>query len=110
MNSCRSSRGPCTTVGDGRNDEARSPCLELRGALKAIQESDSGFRSTARAKFRVSKAVATWQARTLSTATRLFTNSVDNHMASVITARTTQARGAANQHKQRRMACITANP
>ena len=22
MNSCRSSRGPCTTVGDGRNDEA----------------------------------------------------------------------------------------
>ena len=22
MNSCRSLRGPCTTVGDGRNDEA----------------------------------------------------------------------------------------
>ena len=71
----------------------RSPCLELRGGLGTIQGSDSEFRSTARAKFKVSKAVATWEARTLSAATRLFTNSGDSHMASVINARTIQARG-----------------
>ena len=57
------------------------------------------FRSVARAKFRVSRAVATCDARTLSTATRLFTNSTDNCMASEITARTIQARKAAGQHK-----------
>ena len=71
----------------------RSPCLELRGGLGTIRASDSEFRSTARPKFKVSKAVATWEARTLSTATRLFTNSGDSHMASVINARTIQARG-----------------
>ena len=77
----------------------RSPCLELRGALGAIRGSDSEFRSTARAKFRVSKAVATWEARTLSTATRVFTNSGDNHMASVLNARATQARGGCESSK-----------
>ena len=43
--------------------------------------SDGWLRSVIRAKFRVSRAVATWDARTLSTATRLFTNSADNCMA-----------------------------
>ena len=61
--------------------------------------SDCWFRSVARAKFRVSRAVATWDARTLSTATRLFTNSTDNCMANEITARTNQARKAAEQHR-----------
>ena len=70
----------------------RSPCLELRGGLGTIRGSDSEFRSTAGAKFKVSKAVAIWEARTLSAAIRLFTNSGDSHMASVINARTTQAK------------------
>ena len=69
----------------------RSPCLELRGGLGAIRGSDSEFRSTARAKFKVSKDVEIWEARTLSTAIRLFTNSGDSHMASVSNARTIQA-------------------
>ena len=77
----------------------RSPCLEFRGALGDTRVSDCWFRSVARAKFRVSRAVATWDARTLSTATRLFTNSTDNCMANEITARTNQARKAAGQHK-----------
>ena len=41
----------------------RSPCLELRGGLGTIRGSDSEFRSTARAKFKVSKAVAIWEVR-----------------------------------------------
>ena len=77
----------------------RSPCLEFRGALGDTRVSDCWFRSVARAKFRVSRAVATCDARTLSTATRLFTNSTDNCMANEITARTIQARKAAGQHK-----------
>ena len=78
----------------------RSPCLDFRGALGDTRVSDCWFRSVARAKFRVSRAVATWDARTLSTATRLFTNSTDNCMVNEITARPTQARKAAEQHKQ----------
>ena len=57
--------------------------------------SDGWLRSVIRAKFRVSRAVATWDARTLSTATRIFTNSADNCMATEQTARSTQARKAA---------------
>ena len=57
--------------------------------------SDCWFRSVARAKFRVSRAVATCEARTLSTATRLFTNSTDNCMANELTAKTNPARKAA---------------
>ena len=70
-----------------RSDEMRSvmmrgrrPCLEFRGALGDTLASDGWLRSVIRAKFRVSSAVATWDARTLSTATRLFTNSTDNCM------------------------------
>ena len=74
----------------------RSPCLEFRGALGDTRVSDCWFRLVARAKFRVSRAVATCDART---ATRLFTNSTDNCMANEITARTIQARKAAEQHK-----------
>ena len=59
----------------------RSPCLEFRGALGDTRVPDCWFRSVARAKFRVSRAVATCDARTLSTATRLFTNSTDNCVA-----------------------------
>ena len=70
----------------------RSPCLEFRGALGDTRVSDCWFRSAARA-------VATWDARTLSTATRLFTNSTDNCMANEITARTNQARKASEQRR-----------
>ena len=70
----------------------RRPFLELRGG--AILGSDSEFRSTARAKFKVSKDVEICEARTLSTAIRLFTNSGESHMASVSNARTTQAKGS----------------
>ena len=78
----------------------RSPCLEFRGALGDTRVSDCWFRGVAKTKFRVSRAVATWDARTLSTATRLFTNSTDNCMVNEITARPTQARKAAEQHNQ----------
>ena len=81
------------------SDEARSvmmrgrnPCLEFLGALGVTIVSDGWLRSVIRAKFRVSRAVATWDARTLSTATRLFTNSADNCMATDQTARSTQAK------------------
>ena len=53
----------------------RRQCRELRGGLGAILGSDSEFRLTARAKFKVSRDVEICEARTLSTAIRLFTNS-----------------------------------
>ena len=80
------------------SDEARSvmmrgrnPCLEFLGALGVTTVSVGRPRSVIKAKFRVSRAVATWDARTLSTATRLFTNSADNCMATDQTTRSTQA-------------------
>ena len=88
----------------------RSPCLELRGALGDTRVSDCWFGSVTRAKFRVSRAVATWHARTLSTATRLFTNSTDNCMANELTARTNPARKAANlQRHDANKTCMQRN-
>ena len=102
-------------VGDrDRSDEMRSvmmrgrrPCLEFRGTLGDTPVSDGWLRSVIRAKFRVSRAVATWDARTLSTATRLFTNSADNCMANEHTARKNQASKAAElrRHDACKHAC-----
>ena len=98
-----------------RSEEARSvmmrglsPCLEFRGALGVTIVSDGWLRSVMRAKFRVSRAVATWDARTLSTATRLFTNSTDNFMATEQTARSAQESEAAAwpRHDVCKHACI----
>ena len=72
----------------------RKPCRELRGGLAAVLGSDSEFRLTARAKFKVSRDVEICEARTLSTAIRLFTNSGESHVATVSNARTTQAEGS----------------
>ena len=103
----------CPKVGRDRSDEMRSvrrrgcsPCLEFRGVLGDILVSDGWLRSVIRAKFRVSRAVATWDARTLSTATRLFTNSADNCMANEHTARTNQASKAA---ELRMRTCVRRN-
>ena len=77
----------CSVMMRGRN-----PCLEFLGALGVTTVSVGRLRSVIKAKFRVSKAVATWDARTLSTATRLFTNSADKYMATDQTTSSTQAK------------------
>ena len=77
----------CSAMMRGRN-----PCLEFLGALGVATVSVGRPRSVIKAKFRVSKAVATWDARTVSTATRLFTNSADKYMATNETTSSTQGK------------------